>query len=239
MSNRYADLSKFKDIHKGERCFVILTGPSLTLEDVEMLKDETTFAVNSCFKLFSKTSWRPSYYVLTDVLIYKKMGKEIESSDMNCPLFYSRNGLKAEIKKENAYPFRSNYIKHMINYFSFGKTRLGWSNDINKWIADGTSCIYSVMQIIQYMGFNEVYVIGADCNYSLPKQHSDLASYKPLIKVSKNGGEHVLISWKSIKYHLEKRNNQLKVYNSTRGGMLELFPRISLEEVLKKEETRL
>ena len=128
MSNRYADLSKFKDIHKGERCFIVLTGPSLTLEDVEMLKDETTFAVNSCFKLFSKTSWRPSYYVLTDVLIYKKMGKEIESSDMNCPLFYSRNGLKAEIKKENAYPFRSNYFRHMINYFSCYSSISNFSN---------------------------------------------------------------------------------------------------------------
>lgn len=239
MSNRYANLSIFKDKHKGEKCFVVLTGPSLTLDDVEMLKGKTTFAVNSCFKLFSKTSWRPSYYVLTDILIYKKMGYEIENADMDCPLFYSRNGIKTRIKKENSYPFKSNYIKHMINYFTFGKTRLGWSDDINKCIADGTSCIYAVIQIAQYMGFSEVYVIGADCNYSLPNQHSKLTNYKPILKVPKNGGEHVLISWKSIKYHLEKRENKLKIFNSTRGGMLELFPRIPLEEALKKEEAKL
>lgn len=239
MVRKYADLTKFKGIHKGKRCFVVLTGPSLTLHDVEMLEGEITFAVNSCIKFLDKTTWRPSYYLLTDPLIYQSMGKEIEESDMNCPIFYSRNGIKKEIKKSDTYPFKTSYFYHMINYFSKGKTKLGWSDDINKCIADGTSCVYAVMQIALYMGFEEVYVIGADCNYSMPKQHSDISSYDPVIEIPSNGGEHVLIAWKSIKYHLEKRNNIMKVFNSTRGGMLELFPRVELEKALKKEKIKL
>ena len=85
---KYCDFTKFKDIHRGERCFVILTGPSLTLSDVNLLKNEVTFAVNSCIKLFSKTSWRPNYYVMTDKLVYQSIGKELENSDLSSPIFY-------------------------------------------------------------------------------------------------------------------------------------------------------
>jgi hypothetical protein len=231
--SKYSDFSKFKDLHKGERCFVILTGPSLTLEDVELLKNETTFAVNSCIRLFSKTSWRPNYYVITDRLVYKSLGNDLENSDMSCPIFYSRNGLAREIKKSNSYPFKSLYFYHFLNFITNGKSTLGWSNDISKGVADAPSCVYAVMQIAYYMGFKEVYVIGADCNYSGANQHSVVTNYKPTVKISKNAGNHVLKAWRSIKIHLEDKD--MKVYNSTRGGMLELFPRVELEEIINKE----
>ena len=231
---KYSDFSKFKNKHLNERCFVILTGPSLTLEDLNMLKNETTFAVNSCIQLFPNTSWRPSYYVITDHLVYKSIGNELENSDMLCPIFYSRNGLRVRIKKENSYPFKSLYLYHFINFLTNGKSTLGWSNDISKGVADAPSCVYAVMQIAYYMGFKEVYVIGADCNYSLENQHSKVVNYTPKVKISKNAGLHVLKAWKSIKKHLDTKD--MKVYNATRGGMLELFPRVKLEEIIKEEK---
>ena len=231
--SKYSDFSKFKNIHKNERCFVILTGPSLTLEDVNLLKEETTFAVNSCIRLFDKTSWRPSYYVITDRLVYQSIGKELEASDLSCPIFYSRNGLQTQINKENTFPFKAQYFFHFLNFMTGGRSTLGWSNDISKGIADAPSCVYAVMQIAYYMGFKEVYVIGADCNYSGNNQHSNVANYTPKVKISKNAGNHVLKAWRSIKKHLE--NKDMKVYNATRGGMLELFPRVKLEDVLNKE----
>lgn len=233
---KYADFSCFKNKHKNERCFVILTGPSLTLEDVNMLKNETTFAVNSCIRLFDKTSWRPSYYVITDRLVYQSIGKELEESDLSCPIFYSRNGLGRKINKANALPFKALYFYHFINFITNGKSTLGWSNDISKGIADAPSCVYAVMQIAYYMGFTEVYVIGADCNYSGSNQHSNVANYTPKVRISKNAGNHVLKAWRSIKKHITKKD--IKVYNATRGGMLELFPRVSLEEILKKENNK-
>lgn len=232
--SKYSNFEKFRNVHKNERCFVILTGPSLTLEDVNMLKNETTFAVNSCIKLFHKTSWRPSYYVITDRLVYKSIGKELEESDMTCPIFYSRNGLKTKIKKENSYPFKALYFYHFINFMTNGKSTLGWSDDISKGIADAPSCVYAVIQIAYYMGFKEVYVIGADCNYALTNQHSKVVNYTPKVKISKNAGLHVLKAWRSIKKHLV--NKDMKVYNATRGGMLELFPRVNLEDIIKEEK---
>lgn len=55
-------LKKFKNIHKGQRCFIIGTGPSLTVEDLELLKDEICFGSNRIFEIYPRTSWRPTYY---------------------------------------------------------------------------------------------------------------------------------------------------------------------------------
>ena len=46
-NQKYNSLKMYKDIHKGERCFIIATGPSLTMEDLEALKSEYTFGMNS------------------------------------------------------------------------------------------------------------------------------------------------------------------------------------------------
>ncbi len=59
-------LKGYKNIHSGERCFVIGNGPSLTPEDLDKLKNEYSFASNHIYKIFDRTNWRPTYYVSVD-----------------------------------------------------------------------------------------------------------------------------------------------------------------------------
>ena len=47
-----------KNKHEGKRCFIVCTGPSLTLEDVNKLKNEYTFSMNNIFKCYDKTDWQ-------------------------------------------------------------------------------------------------------------------------------------------------------------------------------------
>ena len=58
-----------KDIHKGQRCFIVGNGPSLKIEDLDLLKDEITFACNKIFLAFTETEWRPTYYSVLDILV--------------------------------------------------------------------------------------------------------------------------------------------------------------------------
>ena len=48
------ELKSYKNIHKGERCFIIGTGPSLKTEDLDKLKDEFTFSSHRIFEIFPK-----------------------------------------------------------------------------------------------------------------------------------------------------------------------------------------
>ena len=67
------EIRALKDSHKGEKCFVIGNGPSLTAEDLNRLQDSgiPTFAMNRVFKFFPQTKWRPTYYISEDILILK------------------------------------------------------------------------------------------------------------------------------------------------------------------------
>ena len=41
-SGKFDYIKKYKDLHKGKRCFIIASGPSLRIEDLERLKNEYT-----------------------------------------------------------------------------------------------------------------------------------------------------------------------------------------------------
>ena len=72
-------IMELKGSHKGERCFIIGTGPSLTVEDLNLLKNETTFATNRIYEVFDKTDWRPTYYVNQDHTLIRTFTNQIKS----------------------------------------------------------------------------------------------------------------------------------------------------------------
>ena len=77
----YKLLRQFKDIYKEKRCFIVATGPSLQINDLEMLKNEITFSMNSIYLSYKKTDWRPTYYGIQDPLVYEKIYHEIKDED--------------------------------------------------------------------------------------------------------------------------------------------------------------
>ncbi len=70
-------LRRFRNLHAGERCFVIGNGPSLAIADLERLTGEVTFASNKIYLLFEQTPWRPSYYVAEDDHFIQQHGDDI------------------------------------------------------------------------------------------------------------------------------------------------------------------
>ena len=80
--------------------------------------------------------------------------------------------------------------------------------------------------------FKEICLLGCDCNYNAGKHH--FLEYGT-IKYNKleDAGERM------IRVHREFRKFAdsigVKVVNCTRGGMLEEYPRMSLEKVLGKD----
>ena len=39
-NKEYSKIKQYRNIHVGERCFILATGPSLTLDDVRKLKND-------------------------------------------------------------------------------------------------------------------------------------------------------------------------------------------------------
>ena len=76
-----------KDIHKGGRGFIIGTGPSLQIEDLDLLKNEVTFACNKIYLAFNQTEWRPTYYSVLDILVAEHNANIIDQLGL-CRIFH-------------------------------------------------------------------------------------------------------------------------------------------------------
>lgn len=230
-------IREYKDIHKGERCFIIATGPSQNVHDLEMLKNEITFTVNSGYRAYEKTQWRANYYVLMDDNGGKHMNDVLNQEHHYDGIFCSallKNYISTgeEIKlADNAssvFLFDTFWNRLSSRMFSIAK----FSDDISKVVYCGKTVVYACIQIAAYMGFTEIYLSGVECDYSKELMHSDIMNslYEGEKKKMIRSGELMRRQFDEIAPELLKRN--IKVFNATRGGALESFPRVSLEEIL-------
>ena len=62
---------ELKDKHKGERCFIVLNGPSVNEHDLTKLKNEYVFATNFFFRSDLCKVVEPNYYCWIDTTIFK------------------------------------------------------------------------------------------------------------------------------------------------------------------------
>ncbi|MFC4620089.1 PIG-L family deacetylase [Camelliibacillus cellulosilyticus] len=225
----YERLKKVKNKHRGERCFIVATGPSLTISDLEKLRHEVTIGVNSICLAFDETDWRPTYYGIQDENVYEKLREQIERLEVKAKFISDTIPKKVDIKfLENDYLFPLNMLHH--NHIP-GNCRTKFSSNPFKAIYSGFSVTYSMIQIAAYMGFKEIYLLGADCHYSLD-QKNHVHEYGYLSGDFLSLGNKMIQGFQEAKKYADR--HRIKIYNATRGGMLEVFERVNLDEVVSK-----
>jgi hypothetical protein len=232
-------LERFRNIHKGERCFIVATGPSLRLKDVDRLKGEYTFGVNSCLTMYDKTDWRANYYGIVDANAVSIMGERLKSEEI--PVFFYSD-VDAVYDGKNGIPFpKDDSANIMTDTFwkrlfpkKFPET--DFSDDITKVVYTGKSVVYAMLQIAAYMGFSEIYLIGVDCNYAQPKMYSDNVTYVDFktkwdqARLKKQGNQ-MLPQYEIARKYADAHG--FKIYNATRGGQLEAFERVDFDTLFE------
>lgn len=229
IDEKYKKILLMKNSHVGERCFIVATGPSLTLSDLELLKNEVTFGMNSICKIFKDTTWRPTYYGIQDSLVYEKMEVFIKDSFCEKDNVLVADHLGEHFNLPNYYiqfPFNHYYHQYQSEkkqYF------VKFSDNSYVMVYDGYSITYSLIQIANYMGFKEIYLLGADCNYEKGKKNHFVESGF-IDKNAYDSFERLMLGYYEVKKYISDKD--IKVINCTRGGKLEIFPRASLESIL-------
>ncbi|MCM1125483.1 MAG: DUF115 domain-containing protein [Lachnospiraceae bacterium] len=233
-------VQKYKNIHKGKRCFIVATGPSQNADDLNMLKDEITFTVNSGYKAYQKTNWRATYYVLMDENSGEMLKASLSEYNEYAGVFYSQDinnyipiGIETGLVADAKELFMINTIWNKLFPKIFPIAR--FSEDISKKVYCGKTVVYACIQIAAYMGFDEIYLTGVDCNYGGERQHSDMMDYhlskEAKERVINKSGNLMLIQFGALADVLKKRG--VHVYNATRGGKLEAFQRVNFDELFK------
>jgi len=229
-------LAAVKDIHKGQRCFIIGNGPSLKISDLEKLKNEITFAANKIYLAFESTDWRPTYYSVTDDMVAKQNFDEINRLTGFMKFFPSVSLTRWKTFFDDAIFFRYIYYKNRYPE----PPKFGF--DICHEIYSGRTVLYVLIQIAAFMGIREIYMIGVDFDFTLPPQKNGR------FLVSQNESNHFHPAyrrfgeiWIDPKLHYQEKAfysakialNHLngQIYNSTRGGKLNILSRRDFDEL--------
>ncbi|MEY8337953.1 6-hydroxymethylpterin diphosphokinase MptE-like protein [Lachnospiraceae bacterium 62-35] len=234
-------IKELKDIHYGKACFIIGNGPSLVPKDLESISNSgiVSFASNAIYKIFGQTSWRPTYYVLQDQQVIDGLvTKFSEFADVSKGLFVRRDVYKQlsedVLKKDNLYLPRLIMHIRKDKYYDFFE-------DLSYGASDGCTVTYFMMQIAYYMGFKKIYLVGIDHNFptqfdendniiitNAKKQHCFEDSKEIIMNPARV--LETTYAYKSAKLFFDSKD--IKIYNATRGGRLEVYKRINLEEAI-------
>lgn len=229
--SRYIALRNIKGRYQGKRCFIIGMGPSLTESDLNAIKQEYTFGMNSLVKRFESDLWRPDFYGVQDIHVYSRikdtlMAENAKGNDKT--IFFVANTIVSKYgapKNWIQYPLNAAYHKYEARkHHYFAKA----SDDSYIAVYDGYSVTYSLAQIAMYLGFTDIYLIGTDCSYEKNKrQHFIEYGYQD--KNFMTVGESMIVAFSELKKLADEKG--IRIYNATRGGMLEVFPRVDLDDL--------
>ena len=236
-------LREFHNKYSKKRCFIIGNGGSLTTKDLENLEGEYTFGTNRLYKLYDKTSWRPTFYCFYDRLRAQLIANDFEKIADGCEYVFTSGDLVELFDEGILEHSKIRFLKIVKEKYYPNLPR--FSNLADVCIYDGQTVLYVATQLAVYMGFEEIYYLGADNQYSVElnldgsiKKNPDVKDYpKEMGNIDLATSvipqmELTTMSFEATKQYAQE--SQLKVYNVTRGGKLDVFERKTLEEVLRE-----
>jgi len=239
-------LQSIKDIHRGERCFLIGNGPSLNNMDLTKLHREYTFGVNAIYLNYEKMNFYPTYYAVEDIFVAEDRKDEINKFKEPKLKFFG-NYLRPLIKKDE----RTIFIQLLRNYGD-KKVFPYFSESCVRSLGVGGSVTYVCLELAFHMGFDEVYMIGFDHNYVIPNT-AVISNERETgfdILSTEDDPNHFSKDYfgKGYRWHDPKvdrmeigflkckevyERNGRKLFNATVGGKLDVLPRVDYDSLFQ------
>ncbi len=224
-------LEHFRDKHKGQRCFIMGNGPSLSQMDLSPLKDEFTFGLNRIYLMFDQLGFIPTYYAAVNALVIEQCAEDI--ARLSVPKFVSwrsRNDIRFT---DDLIFLRTSYGGGYYPHFSKDPVNILW---------EGATVTYIALQLAYFMGFDTAVLIGVDHNFK--------TEGKPNTTVTSTGDDpdHFAADYfgKGFRWQLpdlevselayniaryEYTNDNRQILDATVNGKLTIFPKVEFSSL--------
>ena len=229
-----------KNAYAGQRAFLIGNGPSLNQTPLHLLDGEATMCFNRFDLMLDRLPWRPTFYTVIDDRVL------LDTVDIvNRLAALSDHAFFPDIHPY-CVDFRDRIDKQPnVHWLFLDKTDF---SDRLPYCAIAKTVANVGIQILVYLGFTEIYLVGVDMSYSVPKsarrenvrdltatEDDDESHFDPRY-FGKGRKFHVpmldetFIKFREARTFCEQRGVQ--VVNSTVGGKLEEFELRDMDAVL-------
>ena len=235
-----SNIKHLKDRHLGEKAVLIGMGPSLRTGDLKKFENYITFACNKIYLAFNETSWRPTYYCVSDTLVAQNNHEIINK----LPLFkIFRHNTSKYLKGEDIVWIRD--LPFVPKWIS--KTGLFFWKDVHTGSFRGGTVLYMQIQMAIWMGIKEIYIVGADFDFDLSKESGEKSDVGNVL-VNNEESNHFHPNYRKkgetwAKPNLEMQfdafrlaqdyaaKNEIKIINASRQSKLKVFERVNFDEV--------
>lgn len=161
---------ELKDLHKGKKCFLVGSGPSIADIDLSRLKDEYSFVGSEFDKHPQFASLNPKYYIITDSAYFDEDGAEYwperfkaKNNSISATTTILVNlGAKDFIEKKKMF---KNHRFYYIGTNGIFSTYFDFNIDLDKFVPMPKNTILLCLLSAIYMGFEEIYLLGCEHNF--------------------------------------------------------------------------
>jgi hypothetical protein len=222
-------LHKFRDLHKGQRCFIIGNGPSLRQTDLSLLKGEITFGLNRIYLLFPELSFKTTYLISVNDLVLEQCADEMKPLQVPKFITWRARSLLSDDP-------RTIFID--TDYTGPEK----FSGDASGRMFEGFTVTYVALQLAYYMGFEEVILVGVDHNFvtqgpanaAVVSNGDDPNHFSPNYFGKGFKWQLPDLEGSERAYRLAKAAYEAagrRVLDATVGGKLSIFPKITYDSL--------
>ena len=249
---------ELKDIHKGKRCFILGSGPSIKKEDLKPLKNEIVFALNSFYVheefLTIMSGSASKYYVIPPthspqeriewISLFKDLNKHMPiNTKMILGINEYEDNMKSIFDENNLFSKNNIYWTYLAKQCGFDDFYDESKNICSPMCAVEAVSLYALMIAI-YMGFEKIYLLGMDHDYFLYDNEGEMRMYKSAIHQNNEMErtfkgefytEELFRQYKIFKKYTNIKNNcSAKIYNASSGGILRVFERVEFSSLFNE-----
>lgn len=231
--NSLDKLETYRNIHAGERCFILGNGPSLRQTDLSKLKNEITFGLNRIYLAFPELGFSTRYLVAVNDLVMEQCAEDMRA--LTLPKFVTwraRRWLKND-------PFTI-----FLDTDFTGKEN--FSGNATGRLFEGFTVTYAALQLAFYMGCSEVVLVGVDHNFTtqgpanatVVSQGDDPNHFAPNYFGKGFRWQLPDLEGSERAYRMARTAYEAagrKVIDATVGGKLTVFPKVDFDRLFSAE----
>ena len=160
---------KIKGKYIGKTVYLIGNGPSLNKMPLYLLKDRYTMTFNHFSVMEERLNWKSKFFMVTDHLVINDLinegFKEIE--DCTCAFV-------PKIHQQGIKYFKKIKPNKKMFWLRLGAEKF---STLMPDVCGGGTVVFPGMQVLNYMGFSKIVIIGVDMNYKIQSTANSITKF--------------------------------------------------------------